>query len=30
MFRHPRTWDGAEEAMRRAVALNPRNAEAWR
>jgi TolB-like protein len=29
MFRHPRTWDGAEEAMRRAVALNPRNAEAW-
>jgi TolB-like protein len=29
MFRHPRTWDGAEQAMRRAVALNPRNAEAW-
>lgn len=29
MLRHPRTWDGAEEAMRRAVALNPRNGEAW-
>ncbi|HEY6224363.1 MAG TPA: hypothetical protein VIW26_11300, partial [Gemmatimonadales bacterium] len=28
-YRYPRTWDGAEEAMRRAVALNPRNAEAW-
>src|SRR5512134_432670 len=29
IYRHPHTWDGAEEAMRRAVALNPRNAEAW-
>ena len=29
MYRHPRTWDGAEEGLRRAVALNPRNAEAW-
>lgn len=28
-FRNPRNWEGAEGAMRRAVALNPRNAEAW-
>ena len=29
MFRHARDWAGAEESFRRAVALNPRNAEAW-
>ena len=27
--RDPRGWSGAEEGFRRAVALNPRNAEAW-
>jgi TolB-like protein/Tfp pilus assembly protein PilF len=27
-FRNPRTWEGSEEAFRRAIALNPRNAEA--
>jgi TolB-like protein len=29
MFRNARDWAGAEEGFRRAVALNPRNAEAW-
>ena len=29
LFAHPRDFAGAEPAMRRAVALNPRNAEAW-
>jgi TolB-like protein/Flp pilus assembly protein TadD len=29
MFRNPRDFAGAEEGLRRAVALNPRNAEAW-
>ncbi len=29
VFAHPRDFAGAEEGMRRAVALNPRNAEAW-
>jgi TolB-like protein len=29
MFRNPRDFSGAEEGMRRAIALNPRNAEAW-
>ena len=29
IFAHPRDFAGAEAGMRRAVALNPRNAEAW-
>jgi TolB-like protein/tetratricopeptide (TPR) repeat protein len=29
VFAHPRDFAGAEAGMRRAVALNPRNAEAW-
>jgi len=29
MWRYPRTYEGAEAAFRRAVALDPRNAEAW-
>ncbi len=29
MVRHPMTWEGAEAGFRRAIALNPRNAEAW-
>jgi Flp pilus assembly protein TadD len=29
MFRNPRDFAGAEDGLRRAVALNPRNAEAW-
>ena len=29
VFAHPHDMAGAEESMRRAVALNPRNAEAW-
>jgi len=29
MLRDPLAWQGAEEGFRRAVALNPRNAEAW-
>ena len=29
MLRDPLAWEGAEAGFRRAVALNPRNAEAW-
>jgi TolB-like protein/Tfp pilus assembly protein PilF len=29
MWRYPRTYEGAEAAFRRSVALDPRNAEAW-
>jgi TolB-like protein/tetratricopeptide (TPR) repeat protein len=29
MVRDPLAWSGAEDGFRRAVALNPRNAEAW-
>lgn len=29
MLRDPKRWSGAEEGFRRAVSLNPRNAEAW-
>jgi TolB-like protein len=29
IVRHPLTWQDAEDGFRRAVAVNPRNAEAW-